>query len=1161
MTDFKLTPDAEQRYQALDPAQSFIVQAPAGSGKTALLIQRYLKLLACVDMPEEVVAITFTRKAAAEMRTRILAEFEIACNPTKEVRTSYEKLNQELAAAVLLRDQQAGWHLSEHPERLQIQTIDSLCASLTRQMPLLSEFGAQPETIEDATNFYLKAVRATLESMQQDHAIADDVEQLLEHLDNDVGRLESLLTEMLARRDHWLRHIHNRTRQELEKSLQKLRYRALQYVSLQFPNLLENELLDLLHYAAANLISDDRESPIIFFNQMDNITPADIEYWYGVAELLLTREGSWRKKISINEGFPSGDSKIEKNVARIWKNRWSALITTLGSEEIFRQALHDIRLLPPVNYTDQQWRILGAITRLLPYAVAQLKIVFQASGFVDFTEVTQRALLALGDSEFPTDLALALDYRIQHLLIDEFQDTSISQFKLIEKLIAGWEVGDGRSLFIVGDPMQSIYRFREAEVGLFLQARNSGIGQLILQPITLSANFRSQQGIIDWVNETFTQIMPDCEEIQSGAVVFTPSAAVHPKLTEAAVWVYPLFDRNQVAEARQIVEIIKQTRRDYPSGTIAILVRNRSHLQAIVPKLKESDLRFRAIDIELLHYKPVVQDLLILTRALINLMDQIAWSALLRAPWCGLLLKDIDALFKADNEQKEKNCDTTAKETIIWKLIFDKNCWRYISADAKMRLERLRETLIPCIFHRQRQSLRMTVEAVWQVLGGPGCINPVGKNKSEIATIWDDAMIFLNYLERQEEVGTIRDLASFEKGLNTLYASHDLIVDDSLQIMTIHKAKGLEFDTVIIPGLGREQRRSDKQLLRWMEQPLDCIGVGHKLVNPELLLAPIQETGLSSDPIYRWMEKIECDKDQHEADRLLYVAATRARKFLHLLGDVSLVENEEREYIPKKPAVSSLLNKLWPTVQSIYYEAAEKNTINESSKFENKDFEVIVGDINNQGIYRLKEGWTLPDAPKSMVWKEVYEAKKILEAIEFSWAGEMARHVGNVVHRWLRKIAEDELRGWDAVRIQMMRSCFKQNLLADGMSGDDKEVENAIDRVILALINAISDERGQWILRDQQDAKNELKIVGIVDNKLMSCVIDRTFNDSTGIRWIIDYKTSSHEGSDIQNFLNCEQIRYQEQLNCYAKMMRQIDSRPIKLGIYLPLIKGWREWE
>ncbi|WP_293005239.1 UvrD-helicase domain-containing protein [Nitrosomonas sp.] len=1161
MTDFKLTPDAEQRYQALDPAQSFIVQAPAGSGKTALLIQRYLKLLACVDMPEEVVAITFTRKAAAEMRTRVLAEFEIACNPTKEVRTSYEKLNQELAAAVLLRDQQAGWHLSEHPERLQIQTIDSLCASLTRQMPLLSEFGAQPETIEDATNFYLKAVRATLESMQQDHAIADDVEQLLEHLDNDVGRLESLLTEMLARRDHWLRHIHGRTRQELEKSLQKLRYRALQYVSLQFPNLLENELLDLLHYAAANLISDDRESPIIFFNQMDNITPADIEYWHGVAELLLTREGSWRKKISVNEGFPSGDSKIEKSVARVWKNRWSTLITTLGSEEIFRQALQDIRLLPPVNYTDQQWRILGAITRLLPYAVAQLKIIFQASGFVDFSEVTQRALLALGDSEFPTDLALALDYRIQHLLIDEFQDTSISQFKLIEKLIAGWEVGDGRSLFVVGDPMQSIYRFREAEVGLFLQARNSGIGQLILQPITLSANFRSQQGIIDWVNETFAQIMPDCEEIQSGAVVFTPSAAVHPKLTEAAVRVYPLFDRNQVAEARQIVEIIKQTRLDYPSGTIAILVRNRSHLQAIVPKLKESDLRFRAIDIELLHYKPVVQDLLILTRALINLMDQIAWSALLRAPWCGLLLKDIDALFKAGNEQKGKNCDTTAKETIIWKLIYDKNCWRYISADAKMRLERLRETLIPCIFHRQRQSLRMTVEAVWQVLGGPGCINPVGKNKSEIATIWGDAMIFLNYLERQEEVGTIRDLASFEKGLNTLYASHDLIVDDSLQIMTIHKAKGLEFDTVIIPGLGREQRRSDKQLLRWMEQPLDCIGVGHKLVNPELLLAPIQETGLSSDPIYRWMEKIECDKEQHEADRLLYVAATRARKFLHLLGDVCLVENEEREYIPKKPAASSLLNKLWPTVQSIYYEAAEKNSINDNLKLENKDFEVIVGDINNQGIYRLKEGWTLPDAPKSMVWKEVYEAKKILEAIEFSWAGEMARHVGNVVHRWLRKIAEDELRGWDAVRIQMMRSCFKQNLLADGMSGDDKEVENAIDRVILALINAISDERGQWILRDQQDAKNELKIVGIVDNKLMSCVIDRTFNDSTGIRWIIDYKTSSHEGSDIQNFLNCEQIRYQEQLNCYAKMMRQIDSRPIKLGIYLPLIKGWREWE
>src|SRR5207253_3724806 len=129
--------------------------------------------------------------------------------------------------------------------------------------------------------------------------------------------------------------------------------------------------------------------------------------------------------------------------------------------------------------------VLEAIGGVLRPAIAQLKLVFQARGQVDFTEVAQRALLALGKEGEPTDLALALDYRIRHLLIDEFQDTSISQYELVARLTEGWEAGDGRTLFAVGDPMQSIYRFREAEVGLFLEARRGGIGTVELEQIEL----------------------------------------------------------------------------------------------------------------------------------------------------------------------------------------------------------------------------------------------------------------------------------------------------------------------------------------------------------------------------------------------------------------------------------------------------------------------------------------------------------------------------------------------------------------------------------------------------------------------------------------------------------------------------------------------------
>ncbi len=1157
MSDTTRTPDAAERYRALDPAQSFIVQAPAGSGKTALLIQRYLRLLACVDAPEEIVAITFTRKAAAEMRARVLAAFAVKEEPA-DTETAYEKLNRELSTAVLRRDRQAGWHIAENPERLRIQTIDSLCAALTRQMPMLSKFGAQPETTEDAADFYLEAARATLELVEQDHVIAGDVERLLEHLDNDLARIETLLAEMLARRDHWLRHLHGRTREELETSLQNSRRHALQRIFQLFPQAMHDELLKLLRYAVVNLIAEGKSSAVILCDQLEALSAADIEHWCGIAELLLTKEGDWRKRISVNEGFPPGNTKTEKNEAKAWKNRLEMLIDSLNPEDVFRQVLHDTRQLPPPCYSDQQWEILDAITRLLPYAVAQLKVIFQVSGTVDFSEVAQRALFALGDSESPTDLALALDYRIRHLMIDEFQDTSISQFKLIEKLIAGWEAGDGRSLFAVGDPMQSIYRFREAEVGLFLQARNAGIGNLVLQPITLSANFRSQQGIIAWVNMAFAQIMSIREDIASGAVAYTPSIATHPMLAGDAVRVHPFFASNHAAEARQIVEIILQTRRDYPTGTIAILVRNRSHLSEIVQQIKEVNVRFRAIDIELLHHKPIVQDLLTITRALINPADRLAWFALLRAPWCGLLLKDIAAL--AGIEQKGNDRDVMTKEAIVWDLMCDESHWHGISTDAIVRIRRVREALKPCMDHRQRQSLRVTVEAVWQVLGGPGCLNPVAAGRNHSANDLDDVMIYLDYLENQEEAGDIQDLIGFERGLHALYASPDLNADDGLQIMTIHKAKGLEFDTVIVPGLGRVSRNNDKRLFKWMEQPHSEVMGERKVSVADLLLAPIQETGIENDLIYRWMEKLDRDKEQFEADRLLYVAATRAKKCLHLLGHVSLTLDTDGNVLLKKPITGSLLNRLWSIVRPIYSDAVEQNTVSANCQLEDKASEISVKIINNQSICRLRPDWVLPDAPESVIWQEPCGSAQIREEIEFSWVSEMARHVGNVVHRWLQQIAEDEMHGWHTARIQMMRDQFRQNLFASGMSGDSKAIGDAVERIILALTNAISDKRGQWILGTQQFAQNELKITDIFDNVPMSWVIDRTFCDFNGIRWIIDYKTSSHEGSDIEGFLDREQIRYQYQLNRYAKLVQQMDSRSIKLGIYFPLICGWREW-
>ncbi|MBA2483065.1 MAG: UvrD-helicase domain-containing protein, partial [Nitrosomonas sp.] len=464
MSNSNLIPDAMERSLALDPVESYIVQAPAGSGKTELLIQRYLKLLVCVDAPEEVVAITFTRKAAAEMLERILSALEAGKATMPANYNTHEKLTHELARAVLRHDERLGWNITDNPVRLRIQTIDSLCASLTRQMPMLSKFGSQLESTTDSLQLYLEAARRTVNMVESNDAVAQDIERLLAHLDNDMGRIEILLAEMLARRDQWLRHVHGKTRDELEATLKNIRCDAMDHVFRLFPDSLHDELLALLRYAASNHIASRKQSFIITCIDLNRLTAdSTIEHWCGVSELLFTKEGEWRKKLTVNEGFPPGSTKSEKEIAKQWKIRAFALIEMLRANDDLRLALIDMRSLPPPYYVEPQWEVLGAITRLLPHAVGQLKVVFQFSGKVDFTEVAQGALMALGTSHAPTDLALALDYRIRHLLIDEFQDTSISQYQLIEKLIAGWEQGDGRSLFAVGDPMQSIYRFRDAE--------------------------------------------------------------------------------------------------------------------------------------------------------------------------------------------------------------------------------------------------------------------------------------------------------------------------------------------------------------------------------------------------------------------------------------------------------------------------------------------------------------------------------------------------------------------------------------------------------------------------------------------------------------------------------------------------------------------------
>jgi ATP-dependent helicase/nuclease subunit A len=1170
MIDAAPIPDLRAREEALSPSRSFIVQAPAGSGKTELLIQRYLGLLASVNEPEEIVAITFTRKAAAEMRERVLAAFAHAI-AGKAPESAHERRTQELARAALARDAARDWRVVDSPARLRIQTIDSLCAALTRQMPLLSKFGAQPEIIEDAGALYAEAARATVELIESSDPAADHVERLLAHLDNNVARVEELLIELLRRRDHWLRHVMVQQRAALEGALVAERRAVLARVQSLVPAAARGELFAIANYALGNRGA----APLAAYPGGD-----DAQSWAMLADMLLTGNGTWRARVDKRHGYPAGAA------GKAWKVRLAALIATLGDERLC-SALADTRRLPPASYADAQWRVLEAITELAKRAVAELKLVFQSRGKVDFTEVSQRALLALGDAGGPTDLALRLDYQIMHLLIDEFQDTSISQYELLARLTAGWTPDDGRTLFVVGDPMQSIYRFREAEVGLFLKARAEGIGGVALEALELSANFRSQAGIVDWVNHAFRQVMPEVEDIASGAVAYTESRAVHARLAGDAVEIHPLFSGGAASEAAQVANIVAgiaaaSADTGLRSGSaaagsapnrrpsIAILVRGRNHLREIVPQLKHAGLAFRAIEIDRLDDRPVVRDLVALTRALAHRGDRLAWLAILRAPWCGLTLADLHALAGRDSgnnagtgtasprslgegrSEREELVSSAAgalpqpisSQATVWELIHDPARLAALTPDGRTRLARMRPALAAALAGRLRSSLRDAVEGTWLALGGPAC----AASETEL----EDAATYLDHLESNEESGAIADFATFEQGLDKLYALPDMGAgDDAVQIMTIHKAKGLEFDHVIVPGLGKVPPAEGKKLFLWMERPAhpDASMPPKPQIDTMLLLAPIEETGAEGDPIYAWLKQLGAEKASFEDGRLLYVAATRAKQRLHLLGETRLLAEGETQ-AARNPDARSLLAKFWPVVAGEFQRAAATATVAAANAG------TAGATVIDQSLRRLAATWSLPEAPPALAWTAPGKTARAQDEIEFSWAGETARHVGSVVHRWLQRIGEDELKGWNAARIQSMRASFNTELAARGV--EETQLAAAGARVATALATALTDPRGRWLLGPQQHPRNEYRITAVIEGERRNLVVDRTFIDHDGKRWIVDYKSSGHEGTDVEGFLDREQQRYREQLERYAEALAQ--GKPAMLGLYFPLLAGWREW-
>lgn len=1070
------TSDLDDRKRVLNPTQSFIVQAPAGSGKTTLLVTRYLKLLSQVNNPEEILAITFTKKAAFEMRSRII---EALKKSDENIHTGvqYKLTIQKLAKNVLKQDQIKKWNIIKNPNRLRIQTIDAFCYSLVSQEPIATEITPKHHISQnqDVEIYYRKAARAIFENLN-DPKYSPHLETLLYHLNNDWERTENLFITMLKSREQWLPHIvglknTKELRQSMEQALKEVSQENIEKCIANFPQELREELRGQTLYSCRG--SDPS--------------------WQEIARLLLTKDFAWRKKVTAKQGFPapnSNHSKKEKELYKLVKTRMEILLNKLSYHENLRLSLENLLLSPPPQYSDQQWKIIKSLLELLPLLAAHLKVIFAENMLTDHTEISMAALRVLGEQEMPSDLVLNLDYRLQHILIDEFQDTSISQHRLLEKLTAAWEPNDGRTIFIVGDPMQSIYRFREAEVGLFLRVQQEGIGNIKLTPLTLNTNFRSIQNIIDWINSNFVKILPKLSDISLGAVSFIPSAAI-TNSHNSSVNINLLKDGDDSIEASYVISIIQKIVNENPNDTIAILVKARPHLLNIIATLKKANLNYQGVELEHFSESTVVQDLFSLTRALADPTDRIAWIAILRAPWCGLTLED---LYKIAH----------GEFPFIWDSICNHQKLN-LTKNGGFRLIKLKTALTPILAERNRVPIRELIEKAWFMLGGPATVN----NEKE-----------LEYVEAYLELLTDPfDIEHLQKKLETLYIS-PTPVDAKIQIMTIHKAKGLEFDHVIIPSINRATRLDERKLMLWLERPNLHYG-------SNLLLAPLAANSNIPNHIYQYLQSVEQKKSFYETGRLLYVAMTRAKKSVYVTG--YLKNTEKINY-----ASSSLLEQLKPCFKESWITEVTPKT--EPIKLKENAAPKIL---------RFTDDWQLPVTIKIPLRNN---------PPNFTIPDNQSSIIGSVIHYCLYQISMSDLKIWTKSYINKQKPYWRKLLQQSGYIDLDSGIKIINEAITLTL----NDKRGQWILSHHQDAKSEFALTSKVNNRFEHYIIDRTFIDKDGYRWIIDYKTSKPENKNREDLLQQEKLKYSPQLLQYAKIMHNLDSsKTIKLGLYYPLFSGW----
>jgi ATP-dependent helicase/nuclease subunit A len=1082
--------DIKQREQALCLSKSFIVSAPAGSGKTSLLIERYLcALAASKEGPQEVLAITFTKKAAAEMRARLLDTLKNPDEKNPKIR--------DIAKQVIAISKKKSWNILQFPEKIRICTIDSLC----HEIALLSETNVieNLNISEDPEQLYISAINDMLSNYNKT-PWQQTIIEVLDHTQNDFEKLQKLLIEMLKSRDIWLPLISSNNNEQsireiIEASIKNRNGNITTLLLTHFPKELLASAKNLFKmYLAAK--SETQDIELLNNNSVND--------WKLFADLILTSQNTVRKRANKDIGIApmtSANNKQEKEALKLLKLEADGFFMQMKTKSYFVNLLIMLRNMPTNFYSDLEWLALKNIIQIMPIAAAYLNIAFEKHAECDFTAINLACMEALGPANSHSDLAINISHKISHILVDEFQDTSLSQLALLKKLTVCWDQHDGKSLFLVGDPMQSIYKFRQADVAIFLSLIDNNLGNIKLNHLNLTVNFRSTNKIVDWVNSLFSKLFSKNHIPNSGQVIFS-KAISHTLDNSGGVDFNITLNSDENYQHELIATQIKQL---LPTTTsIAILVRSRNHLHELSPMLDKHNIPYIQEDIIPLVKLQAAIDIAHLYIALTNFSNKISWLSLLASPLCGLQYQSIHTI--ASN----------AKTLTIWEAAGQDN---NLPEEENNRIKYFLNIITHALQTKGSANNSLWLESTWISLGGPNFVSSESKANS-ISKLFNNLMAMGHNIPAT--------WPQWQKLLARQYIANDMSSSTKVTIMTIHKAKGLEFDHVFLPSFNKKPPSHRSSLLNWSLS---------LQADNNLIISPISSDSRNKSEINNYLNYIAKLQNINEDIRVLYVAATRAKKHLYIYANAKS-DNENNIIISNN---NSFMHLTWA-----YLESNKNHNLN---YFENCSTSQLTPQIKASSII------TLEHLKNTSLYANTnsYESSCNPDFINAFNDNNYHTIRGIIIHKYIEKIANLKVNIAD-INLTKITSNLEIDI-----------IESYVDRIfiikmkkeiITILNNFIQTPFAAWILApEHKRCRNEYAITIKTGNGTQNIIIDRTFIDQNNDRWIVDYKTTSEKVLDFATFSNEQKNKYYNQLSGYAQAFRGENRNIICCLYFIPLQK------